>query len=71
MALIVPIEAIEKRAQEADPRRAVLTFVLAIPFLLGWIVRKAWMALVYVWSAVAAGWQDAGRPSAPEGSAED
>lgn len=71
MALTVPIEAIEARAQEADPRTAILTLLLFFPFALGWTIRKAWMSLVYVWSAVAAGWQVAGRPATPEGSDDD
>lgn len=67
MALTVPIEAIEARAATADPRKAILTVLLFIPFMLGWLLRKAWMALVYLWSAAAAGWQEAGRPRAAEG----
>jgi len=70
MAVTMPIEAIEERARTADPRRALLTVLLAVPFVLGWLTRKAWMAAAYVWSAVVAGWQEAGRPRAVEGGTE-
>lgn len=64
MALTMPIDRIEERARKADPRRAALTVLLLVPFVLGWAARKTWMALVYVWSAVVAGWQEAARPRA-------
>lgn len=68
MALTVPLQRIEERAVKADPRKALLTALLFIPFTLGWIVRKAWMALVYMWSAVVAGWHEAAAPrDAPGG----
>jgi hypothetical protein len=68
--LTVPIEAIEANARQADPRRAVLAMLLFIPFVLGWILHKTWMALVYLWSAAVAGWQEAGRPRTAESDAE-
>jgi len=70
VAVTVPIERIEERARSADPRRVLLTVLLFVPFALGWLARKVWMALVYVWSAVVAGWQEAARPRAGEGGAE-
>ncbi|MER7126758.1 hypothetical protein [Micrococcus luteus] len=70
MALSVPLERIEQQARQADPRRAALAVVLFLPFLAGWIVRKAWMSLVYLWSAVVAGWHEAGRPRAEGGHDE-
>lgn len=71
MALSIPLERIEQQAQQADPRKAVLTAALLLPFLLGWIVRKAWMTLVYLWSAVAAGWTEAARPRAAKGGPDE
>lgn len=71
MALTVPIERIEERAVKADPRRALLAALLFLPFALGWLARKTWMALVYLWSALAAGWQEAGQPRVAEGPADD
>ncbi len=68
MALSIPLDRIEEQARTADPRTALLTAVLLIPFVLGWTARKAWMILVYLSSAVVAGWQDAARPRA---AAED
>lgn len=59
MALTLPIERIEERARAADPRRVLLTVLLAVPFVLGWLAGRAWLALAYVWSAVIAGWQAA------------
>jgi hypothetical protein len=70
LTLQVPVEAIEARARQADPRRALLAVLLLVPFALGWVARWAWMAAVYVWSAVVAGWQEAGRPRPAEGGAE-
>lgn len=71
MALSIPLDQIEERARTSDPRKALLTAVLFIPFVLGWTVRKAWMALVYLWSAVVAGWQDAARPRATGGDSDE
>lgn len=70
MALSIPLERIEERARKSDPRKALLTALLLVPFVLGWFVRKTWMALVYLWSAVMAGWQDAARPRPAEDGAE-
>ncbi len=70
MALSIPLERIEEQARTADPRRALLTAVLLLPFALGWTARRAWMALVYLWSAIVAGWQDAARPRAAEDGSE-
>lgn len=69
MALTVPLDQIEAKAREADPRRALLAALLTVPFVLGWLARRTWMALVYLGSAVVAGWQEAGRPGASEGGA--
>ena len=71
MALTVPIEAIESRAREADPRLALLRVLLFVPFVLGWLARKTWMTLVYASSAVVAGWQEAGRPPTAEGGPDE
>ncbi|GAB1823564.1 hypothetical protein [Herbidospora sp. RD11066] len=71
MALSIPLEEIEERARTADPRKALLTALLLVPFALGWTVRRAWMALVYLWSAIVAGWQEAARPRAAEDGAEN
>lgn len=61
MALTVPLERIESRARASDPRKALLTVLLFVPFAVGWLARKCWMAAVYTYSAIVAGWQDAGR----------
>ncbi|MEV4096957.1 hypothetical protein [Streptosporangium saharense] len=71
MALSIPVERIERQAREADPRRAVLTALLFVPFALGWLARRAWMGLVYLWSAVVAGWQEAARPHVVEGGSDE
>lgn len=70
MALTVPLERIEEKAVKADPRRAVLVVLLFLPFLIGWIARKIVLALAYAWSSVVAGWQEAARPRAEDGSGE-
>lgn len=71
MALTVPVEAIEERAAKADPRRALLAALLLPFFVAGWVARKTWMACVFAWSAVAAGWQDAARPAVAEGDSDE
>lgn len=68
--LSIPVERIETKARQADPRKALLTVLLFVPFALGWLARKTWMALVYICSAVVAGWQDAGRPRGADGGAD-
>jgi hypothetical protein len=60
--LSIPLERIEDKARQADPRKVALTVLLFIPFVLGWGARKTWMTLVYLCSALVAGWQEAGRP---------
>jgi hypothetical protein len=67
----VPVEAIEQRAVKADPRRALLKALLLIPFVLGWLAHKAVLTVSYTWSAVVAGWQEAGRLQKPEGGSDE
>ncbi|MFI6883379.1 hypothetical protein [Streptosporangium canum] len=62
VSLTIPVERIDAEARQLDPRRALLTIVLAVPFLLGWVARKTWMVLAWLWTAVLIGWQEAGRP---------
>mgnify|MGYP006976779523 CR=1 FL=1 len=70
MALTVPLDRIEERTRTADPRRVLLTLLLVVPFVLGWLACKTWLAMVYLWSAVVAGWQAAARPRVSEGGPE-
>jgi hypothetical protein len=60
MLSTIPFDDIERRARQARPGLALLTALTFIPFALGWIVRKAWMGLVWLWVASVAGWREAG-----------
>ncbi len=76
MVLTVPIEEIhaEAQARRVDVRqmlvravRAVWTFVLAVPYLLGWVTRKVTLGVTMLGMAVVLGWREAGRSRAKDG----
>lgn len=80
MVLTIPVEQIqvEARARHVDVRkvlltvgRVLLTLLLGAPYVLGWTLRKAWIAVVTVGAmlgtAAAVGWREAGGPGAAEG----
>ncbi|MCW2767918.1 MAG: hypothetical protein JWO11_3877 [Nocardioides sp.] len=84
----IPVARIQAEARQVDVAKALLvavrglwTVLLAVPYALGWVLRKtwmglgwmlhrAWMGLAMLGTAAAVGWRDAGRPG-PRGDSED
>lgn len=64
--LTIPLERISTEARKVDLARVLLTILLTVPYVLGWIARKTWLLLVFLWSAAKVGWQDAGSPKTTE-----
>lgn len=67
MALTIPVERIDTEARKLDPVKVLLTVIATIPFVLGWLVGKAWLVLAWLLTAARVGWQEARTPRAAEG----
>ncbi|HVQ96124.1 MAG TPA: hypothetical protein VMU51_34205 [Mycobacteriales bacterium] len=63
------VSQIEEEAARLDPVRVVLTLLAVVPFVVGWLVRKAtvaaWVVLSWAWTAALVGWRLAA-PAKPE-----
>lgn len=68
--LNIPVEQINAEARKLDPVKVALTALVLVPFLLGWTARKVWLLLAWTWTAVLAGWREAGRPRPVEDDAD-
>lgn len=55
----VPVDEITERARKVSFGRALLTFFASLLYAAGWLVAKAWLALVWCAIAVQVGWRDA------------
>jgi hypothetical protein len=55
----IPVEEISKEAAKLDPRKVAVTILVVVPFMLGWTVRKLWLALAFLWTAAVVGWREA------------
>ena len=76
--LMIPLERINAEARTLDPAKALValarlvgTLLLAIPYVLGWTLRKAWMGLTLLWTAAVIGWQEAGHPKRAEAVSDE
>lgn len=72
----VPVDRITTQAREVDFRRLALAVlrlllaaVLGVLYGLGWLARKAVLALADAGTSVKLGWQDAGQPGGARGPA--
>lgn len=62
-------DEVREQSQKADPVRALLTCLFAVPFVLGWLVGAVWTALAWTWSAIVVGFRLAqDRPSGGQAS---
>lgn len=63
------LERIQVQAREIDPLKVALATVAAIPYILGWVISKAftvaWVVISWTVAAGKVGWQDARKPKAP------
>ena len=59
-------EQVRAEARELDPAKVVLTLLMVVPFVLGWlagmVVRAAWTVLAWTWTAAVVGFRTA-RPT--------
>lgn len=76
--LMIPLERIDAEARKLHPMvalvasaRLVGTLLLALPYVLGWALRKAWLGLTMLWTAAVVGWQDAGTPRVAASQTKD
>ncbi|WP_433225583.1 hypothetical protein [Actinomadura formosensis] len=63
-------DQVREEARRLDPVKALMTVLLVLPFLLGWVagavVRAVWAVLATVWAALAVGFRTAlGREDEP------
>ncbi|MEV4180194.1 hypothetical protein AB0J28_01945 [Streptosporangium canum] len=72
--LMIPLERINAEARTLDPAKVLMvlarlvgTVLLAIPYALGWALRKMWMGLALVWTAAVLGWREAARSPHDDG----
>jgi hypothetical protein len=58
------LEAIDREARQLDPRRVALTLLTAPLLVVGWLacklLRVAWLAFAWAWTAGLVGWRVAG-----------
>lgn len=76
--LTIPLERIDAEARKLDPQKALAalarllgTLLLAVPYVLGWTLRKAWLGLTLLWTAAVLGWQEAGAPQTTKAVADE
>lgn len=60
---------VDAKARTLRPGLVLLTLAIAVPFIVGWVARKAvivvWWLVSRLWTAVMVGW-DAGSPKRSE-----
>jgi len=64
MAMNTALERIDAEARQLDPSRVLLTILAAIPFVIGWLLGKGWLAVAWLWTAAVVGWREARAPRA-------
>ena len=68
----VPVDDITRQAREVSPSRTLLTWLGAMFFALGWVLRKTfavmWLAGAWAFVATREGWREAGRTQVSRGT---
>lgn len=68
----IAVEDITRQAREISPGRTLLTWIGALLFAVGWIVRKTftvvWLVGAWVFVAAREGWREAGRAQVSRGT---
>lgn len=59
----VPVDRITTQAREVHVGRALLAMLLGVLYGIGWLARKAVLALAVAGTSIKLGWQDAGKPA--------
>lgn len=64
----IPVERISTQARRIDLLKVLLavlwfvgTVLVGVPYVLGWLVGKAWLGVTLLGTALVEGWRDAGR----------
>lgn len=72
MAIVtIPLERISAEARQINLAKVLLTILLTVPYVLGWVARKTWLFLAFLWSATKLGWRDAGSPKTTEAGTDE
>jgi hypothetical protein len=58
----VPLERVEAEARQVNLGRALLTLLVGVFWVLGWLAGMASLAVRIAWAGVKEGWSDARRP---------
>lgn len=48
-----------KESLKVDPVKVLLTLLLVVPFILGWMARIVWVLVALLWTGTALGWRTA------------
>lgn len=56
------LERIDAEARQLDPAKVLLTILAAIPFVIGWLLGKAWLVAAWLGTALVVGWREARTP---------
>jgi hypothetical protein len=59
----VPVERISAEARQVNFGRLLLTLLVGVFWLVGWVAGKASLGLAFCWAAVKIGWTEARTPS--------
>lgn len=59
----VPLERVRAEARDVHPGRTLLTLLVGLFWLIGWLAGKAVMGLVFCAAAVKVGYQEARAPT--------
>ncbi len=66
------VDDITRQAREILPGRMLLTWIAAVLFAVGWILRKTvtvlWLAAAWTFVAVREGWREAGKTRVSRGT---
>jgi hypothetical protein len=56
-------DEVRAEAAKIDPVRVVITLLMVVPFVLGWLaaqtVRASWVVVSWLWAAAVVGWRTA------------
>lgn len=58
-------DQVREESRQLDPVKVILTLLMVVPFVLGWIAsqvcRGSWTVLAWLWTAAVVGWRTARR----------
>lgn len=60
-------ERVRRESARIDPGMALLSALMLVPFVLGWLVGAVWTVVAIAWAAVAEGFRSGARRPTVEG----